>query len=117
MAKLKMNFSQNPEVYIKKQARIRNQRPRIYKVHNHLFLNFFKVENLLHCVVIEVDSTQQQLGNGLVKLRNNNYKFIPYTHSTNKAKGVSDAILSKRFRDFWKFFMVSQFGDGRLNMS
>ena len=50
MAKLKMNFSQNPDVYIKKQARIRNQRPRIYKVHNHLFLNFFKVENLLHCV-------------------------------------------------------------------
>ena len=49
MAKLKMNFSQNPDVYIKKQARIRNQRPRIYKVHNHLFLNFFKVENLLHC--------------------------------------------------------------------
>ena len=52
MAKLKMNFSQNPDVYIKKQARIRNQRPRIYKVHNHLFLNFFKVENLLHCVIV-----------------------------------------------------------------
>ena len=51
MAKLKINFSQNPDVYIKKQARIRNQRPRIYKVHNHLFLNFFKVENLLHCVI------------------------------------------------------------------
>ena len=51
MAKLKINFSQNPDVYIKKQARIRNQRPRIYKVHNHLFLNFFKVENLLHCVM------------------------------------------------------------------
>ena len=51
MAKLKMNFSQNPDVYITKQAGIRNQRPRIYKVHNHLFLNFFKVENLLHCVI------------------------------------------------------------------
>ena len=51
MAKLKMNFSQNPDVYIKKQARIRNQRPRIYKVYNHLFLNFFKVENLLHCEI------------------------------------------------------------------
>ena len=51
MAKLKMNFSQNPDVYIKKQARIRNQRPRIYEVHNHLFLNFFKVESLLHCVL------------------------------------------------------------------
>ena len=54
MAKLKMNFSQNPDVYIKKQARIRNQRPRIYKVLNHLFLNFFKVENLLHCEISKI---------------------------------------------------------------
>ena len=54
MAKLKMNFSQNPDVYIKKQTRIRNQRPRIYKVHNHLFLNFFKVANLLHCVISQL---------------------------------------------------------------
>ena len=49
-----MNFSQNPDVYIKKQARIRNQRPPNYKVHNHLFLNFFKVENLLHCDNYEI---------------------------------------------------------------
>ena len=58
MAKLKINFSQNPDVYIKKQAGIRNQRPRIYKVHNHLFLNFFKVENLLHCVIYKFSVEQ-----------------------------------------------------------
>ena len=47
-----MLFSENPDVYVKKQVQIRTQRPQITLMHISLFLSFFQTENLLHSVII-----------------------------------------------------------------
>ena len=45
---IQMLFSENPDVYVKKQVQIRTQRPQITLKHICLFLSFFQTENLLH---------------------------------------------------------------------
>ena len=46
-----MLFSENPDVYIKKQVQIWIQRPQITLNQISLFLSFFQTENLLHSVI------------------------------------------------------------------
>ena len=45
-------FSENPDVYVKKQVQIRTQRPQITLKHICLFLSFFQSKHLLHSVII-----------------------------------------------------------------
>ena len=49
---IQMLFSENPDVYVKKQVQIRTQRPQITLKHICLFLSFLQTENLLHSVII-----------------------------------------------------------------
>ena len=44
-------FSENPDVYVKKQVQIRTQRPQITLKHICLLLSFVQTENLLHSVI------------------------------------------------------------------
>ena len=50
-SEIQMLFSENPDVYVKKQVQIRTQRPQIILMHICLFLSFFQTENLLHSVI------------------------------------------------------------------
>ena len=51
---IQMLFSENPDVYVKKQVQIRTQRPQITLKHICLFLSFVQTENLLHSVIIRI---------------------------------------------------------------
>ena len=51
LTKIQMLFSENPDVYVKKQVQIRTQRPQITLKHMCLFLSFFQSKNLLHSVI------------------------------------------------------------------
>ena len=50
---IQMLFSENPDVYVKKQVQIRTQRPQITLKRICLFLSFFQSKNLLHSVIEE----------------------------------------------------------------
>ena len=50
-SEIQMLFSENPDVYAKKQVQIRTQRPQIALKHICLFLSFFQTENWLHSVI------------------------------------------------------------------
>ena len=54
-------FSENPDVYVKKQVQIRTQRPQITLKHICLFLSFFQTENLLHSVILKWKSVEIQI--------------------------------------------------------
>ena len=53
LTKIQMLFSENPDVYVKKQVQIRTQRSQITLKHICLFLSFFQSRNLLHSVTIK----------------------------------------------------------------
>ena len=52
--KIHMLFSENPDVYVKKQVQMRIKRQQITLKHICLFLSFFQSENLLHSIIWKI---------------------------------------------------------------
>ena len=61
LTKIQMLFSENPDVYVKKQVQIRTQRPQITLKHICLFLSFFQSKNLLHSVIKSGNTYKQSM--------------------------------------------------------